>query len=192
MQNYGLAQIKYHKLLMTQMHTIEDTSYFLPYKFEGHNADPDLSKKLTTEEELSGIFNVLMTALRRIVHNKRIFVNEKTIQERREKYEMSTDPIDSLVKKAVAEDSIASDQTTKDHFYQALVNYCKKRNLVVPSKENVGKILKKKYGYQEGREASGERRTFWKGVRLVDTDRENDKDDHIHHSVLPQPLRQFN
>jgi hypothetical protein len=34
----------------------------------------------------------------------------------------------------------------------------------------------RKYRYQEGREASGERRTVWKGVRLVDKNREKDYD----------------
>jgi hypothetical protein len=130
-----------------------------------------------------------MIALRNILHNKSIFVNEKTIQGRREKYEMATNPIGSFIKIAVAEDSIASDQTTKDQYYQTLANYCKKRNLVVSSKENVGKILKKKYGYQEGRESSGDRRTVWKGVRLVETDRE-EEGGNIHHSILPQPSKQ--
>jgi hypothetical protein len=110
------------------------------------------------------VFNVLMTALRRVLHNKQIFVNEKTIQERRE-------------------DSVISDQTTKEHFYRTLENYCKERNLAVPSKEIVGKILKKIYGYQEGREASGERRTVWKGVRLKDND-------HTNRSLLSPPLKQ--
>jgi putative DNA primase/helicase len=56
-----------------------------PNKFEGDKADLDLLQKLTTEEKLSGIFNILMTTLRRVLKNKRIFLNEKTIQERREK-----------------------------------------------------------------------------------------------------------
>ena len=38
-----------------------------PNTFEGQNDDPDLLAKLTTEEELSGIFNILMTALRNIL-----------------------------------------------------------------------------------------------------------------------------
>jgi hypothetical protein len=45
-------------------------------------------------------------------------------------------------------------------------------NLVVPSKENVGKILEKIHEYEEGREASGDRRTVWKGVKLVEKYRE--------------------
>jgi putative DNA primase/helicase len=156
-----------------------------PQKFEGNNADPDLSKKMAKEEEQSGIFNVLMIALRRILHNKRIFVNEKTIQERREKYETAANPIGSFIKDAVAEDSVISDQTTKEHFYRTLENYCRERNLAVQSKEIVGKILKKIYGYQEGREASGERRTVWKGVKLIEPYREKDN------TILQQPPKQF-
>jgi phage/plasmid-associated DNA primase len=50
-----------------------------PNKFEGDQDDPNLTEKLTNEQELSGIFNVLMIALRRLLNMKRIFVNEKTI-----------------------------------------------------------------------------------------------------------------
>jgi phage/plasmid-associated DNA primase len=156
-----------------------------PRKFEGNDADPNLSKKMAKEEELSGIFNVLMTALRRVLHNKQIFVNEKTIQERREKYEMAANPIGSFIKEIVAEGSTESDQTTKDHYYKTLANYCKQHKLVVPSKESVGKILKKIYAYQEGREASGERRTVWKGVKLIEPYREKNN------TIMQQPPKQF-
>ena len=56
-----------------------------PNNFETKD-DPDLLKKLTTDEELSGIFNILMIALRRILKNNRgIFTNAKTIHERQRK-----------------------------------------------------------------------------------------------------------
>jgi phage/plasmid-associated DNA primase len=80
---------------------------------------------------------------------------------------MATNPIGSFIKNAVAEDSIESDKVTKDELYQVYQRYCIQNKLAVESKENFGKLLKKKYHYQDGREASGERRTIWKGVRLV-------------------------
>ena len=139
-----------------------------PNRFEGDTADPNLLAKLTTDEELSGIFNVLMDALRDILlKNNGIFINEKTIQARREKYEMAANPIGSFIKNAVAEDSTESDKVAKDELYQVYQRYCKENKLAVESKENLGKILKKKHDFQDGREASGERRTIWKGVRLV-------------------------
>jgi putative DNA primase/helicase len=135
--------------------------------FEGKNDDPDLLAKLTTEEELSSIFNVLMVALQRLLKNNGVFVNEKTIHTRREKYEMAANPIGSFIEHAVARDSEEYDKTPKDRLYNIYKRYCKENKLAVESKENFGKILKNKYDFLDGREASGERRTVWKGVRLV-------------------------
>ena len=106
--------------------------------------------------------------LRRILkNNKGVFVNEKTINERREKYELVLDPIGSFIEQAVAEDSTESDRVTKDDLYRAYARFCKEKRLAVESKENFGKILKKRFNYQDGREASGVGRTIWKGVRLT-------------------------
>jgi putative DNA primase/helicase len=137
-----------------------------PNNFEG-KGDPDLLKKLTTDEELSGIFNILMIALRRILKNKGIFVNEKTINQRREKYELVLNPIHSFIELAIADDSTESDRIIKDDLHRAYARFCKEKRLAVESKENLGKILKKQFGFQDGREASGARRTVWKGVRLT-------------------------
>ncbi|HEY7570221.1 MAG TPA: phage/plasmid primase, P4 family [Nitrososphaeraceae archaeon] len=138
-----------------------------PNNFEAKD-DPELLSKLTTDEELSGIFNVLMIALRRILKiNRGIFMNEKTIHERREKYEVVLDPVGSFVDLAIAKDSIETDRVIKDDLYRAYRRFCKEKRLAIESKENFGKILKKQFRFQDGREASGARRTVWKGVRLV-------------------------
>jgi P4 family phage/plasmid primase-like protien len=142
-----------------------------PYKFEeGKNADPRLLEKLTTDEELSGIFNILMIALRNIQKNDRIYLNQKTIQERREKHELLKDPISTFLKVAVSEDSVPSDYVTKDDFYNAYVKYCKFHNLPFQSKEEFGKIIKRFPNVEEGRESkngkNGKRNTIWKGIKL--------------------------
>jgi putative DNA primase/helicase len=168
----------------------------LPHKFEGQNADPDLSRKLTTEEELSGVFNVLMIALRRILHNKGIYLNEKTIQERRDKYEMASNPIGSFIEQMVARDCTEDDKTPKEEFYRAYVLYCKENNLPIQSKENFGKILKRNFSFQEGRESSDLRRPIWKKVRLVvelEEEQQNEKyADYVEDSGTPQSPKQFN
>jgi putative DNA primase/helicase len=142
-----------------------------PYQFEeGINADPRLLEKLTTEDELSGIFNVLMVALRRILKNDRIYLNQKSIQERRERHELLMDPIGAFIKVVVAEDSTTSDYVTKDDFYNSYVKYCKFYNSPFKNKEEFGKTLKKQpYGLTEGRESkigkNGKRNTIWKGIK---------------------------
>lgn len=117
--------------------------------------------------EMSGIFNVLMVALRRILKNKGILVNEKTFQQRREKYELAINPIASFIKDAISEESVESDRTTKDELYQAYTRFCKTKRLAFES-ENLGKILINKYRFDDGRQSSGERKTVWKGARLAE------------------------
>ena len=139
-----------------------------PNKFEGDRGpnkdDPDLLMKLTTVEELSGVFNVLMMALKRLLTQNRIFTREKTIEQRRERYMTAASPIDAFLEDAIAEDSVESDTVVKEILYQAYKHFCNNHNLAILSKENLGKILKAKY--KEGRQPSGERETIWKGIRL--------------------------
>ncbi|MDQ6864308.1 MAG: primase-like DNA-binding domain-containing protein, partial [Thermoproteota archaeon] len=137
-----------------------------PNKFEGNTDDPDLLKKLTTEEELSGIFNVMMVALRRLTHRNRIFIKEKTIEQRRERYSIAASLVEAFLEDAVADDSVESDIVTKETVYQAYRLFCNNHNLAILSKESLGKILKKKF--QEGRESSGKRETLWKGIRFTE------------------------
>ena len=135
-----------------------------PNRFEGKKDDTNLQKKLTTEEETSGIFNVLMYVLRRLLSCNRIYTEEKTIEERRESYTRAANPVEALLEDVVAEDSVVTDAVTKERFYQAYLRFCKKYNLAVLSKESLSKVLKKKL--QEGRESTGKRERVWKSIRL--------------------------
>ena len=66
------------------------------------------------------------------------------------------------MKDAVAEDSTESDYIVKDDFYIAYTRFCRFHKLPVEQKETFGKILKQKYGYQDGRETKGERKQYGK------------------------------
>jgi P4 family phage/plasmid primase-like protien len=143
-----------------------------PNRFEGdkgpNKEDPDLLKKLTTEEELSGIFNVLMPVLKRLLNRSRVYMKENTIEKRRERYTTTASPIEAFLEEAVAEDSVESDFVTKERLYQAYTRFCNKHNLAILSKESLGKILKSGKKFQEGRESSGKKRgTIWKGIKLT-------------------------
>jgi P4 family phage/plasmid primase-like protien len=140
-----------------------------PYQFEeGKNADPNLLEKLTTEDELSGIFNILMKALRNIQKNNRIYVNQKTIQERREKHELVINTVKSFTENALSISIYGEDYVTKENLYQAYLRFCKFHRLPIESKVKFGKSLKKIYpSLEEGRDSSEERNTIWKGIMLV-------------------------
>ena len=54
-------------------------------------------KKLTTKKELSGIFNLAAKSMRTIDRNKKIYGDSKSIDDRREKAELTRDPIGAFV-----------------------------------------------------------------------------------------------
>jgi putative DNA primase/helicase len=91
-----------------------------PYVFEGEKEDKKLLAKLTEKNEISGIFNVLMKALRHIRKTQDIYVSEQTTEEKRIKYERALMPIKSFIEEAIAEDSTTDSQITKDNFYKGL------------------------------------------------------------------------
>ncbi len=130
--------------------------------------DPYLIDKLTTEEELSGIFNILMNALRNILKNKEIFTNDKTIEERRVKYQSVLDPVQGFLEIAIDKESTETSFTTKEAAYMAFVVYCKIHRLAVRTKDFFGKSMKKKYEIEEGFATVGENRPrVWKGIKLT-------------------------
>ena len=130
-----------------------------PNRFgDGNGADPDLLRKLSTEDELSGIFNVLIIALRTLLRNGSIFVHEKTIEQRRQRHELAVNPLKYFIGDVLAEDSTESDKTPKDTLYEAYLRFCNGHKLAVESKENLGRTLKNRFGFQEGRDSSTERK----------------------------------
>jgi P4 family phage/plasmid primase-like protien len=140
-----------------------------PYQFEeGVNADPNKLGKLTTEEEMSGIFNIIMKALRNIQKTNRIHVNQKTIQERRENHELVTNTVKAFTENAVSISIYGEDYVIKENLHQAYLRFCKFYRLPIENKVKFGKSLKKIYpSLEEGRDSSEERNTTWKGIRLV-------------------------
>lgn len=113
--------------------------------------DINLIDKLTTKEELSGIFNVLMTNLRRVLKHKEIFVNAKTIEDRRAKYQLAADPIGAFIDKAINPviDLETENNTIKDVMYVAYSEFCSTNNLSAVKKEAFGKTLRKRFQWRD-------------------------------------------
>ena len=140
-----------------------------PHQFEGARDDPELLNKLSTEEEISGIFNILAHVLRtRIIKTQRVHINQKTIKERREKAELINNPIKSFLNDAVSEDSIESDYEIKEDFYLAYTRFCKYHKLPMQQYDTFGEILKKDHNYKKDRKRiHGKKQTVWIAVKLV-------------------------
>jgi putative DNA primase/helicase len=141
-----------------------------PFSFEGSRDDPLLLQKLSSKEELSAIFNILMVALRRILKINGIFINEKTVEQKRKKSERATDPVKVFLEEAVAEDTAADEWTTKADLHHAYIRFCNKYKLAFKSIEAFGKDLKRlRPTISEGKKGKQDekRKTCWLGIRLT-------------------------
>ncbi len=144
-----------------------------PNRFEGETEDKQLISKLTTEEEKSGIFNILMAELRRIRATKQLYLNEKTIEERRLKYERAVNPVKAFLEEAVAEDSTTDNVISKTEFHDAYVLYCNKYALPPQKYDYFCKILKNQFKINDTRvdiKGNGKqpRERWWSGIALTE------------------------
>lgn len=131
-------------------------------------ADPTLKDALTTPEELSGIFNALMIPLRnRIMKNKPVYMDAKTIEDRRRKHELISDPVRAFFNDAIEPD--VEGTVTKERLYEAYRKFCRFQRLPIESYDQFCKLVKKKFPHElgEGRDSSKDRKTIWKGIKLI-------------------------
>jgi P4 family phage/plasmid primase-like protien len=107
--------------------------------------DINLLSKLTTNEELSGIFNVLMKHLRHVLKNREIYVSAKSIEERRTKYLLAADPLTAFVEKAIEQTPEQMRNTIKDVMYLAYSEFCTRNKVSAMTKESFGRIMTKRF-----------------------------------------------
>jgi P4 family phage/plasmid primase-like protien len=139
--------------------------------------DPNLIFKLSEPAELSGIFNILMAALRRVLKREppQIHMNDNTIQKRKVKYQLSANPILAFGELGLdkGEDEnltpvTESSKVYKEDLYRAYKRFCTDNRLPFESDETFGKIFKKsKYYHGDDRDGSGQRRRYWMGIRII-------------------------
>ncbi len=129
-----------------------------PNKFEGKNADKNLIDKLTTEEELSGLFNI---ALKQLLENGE-FSYHKTIEEVERMYRLKSDSVAAFADECVM---MSMDNTLKALVYDAYVNWCIKNGEKPESNVTFGKKFTR-LGYQTIREHTGNRKYFWEGISI--------------------------
>lgn len=98
---------------------------FFPNEFpaDDPNTVKDLGNKISTPEELSGLFNLAVKGLERLLRNG-AFTGEETIQERAEKWIKESNPAQYFVTKFIEMSPNTFDFITKDDMYQKYVQMC--------------------------------------------------------------------
>jgi Poxvirus D5 protein-like len=145
-----------------------------------YKADPELLNKIVNdEEEMSGIFNLLMNSLEIIDEHKEIYV-KTTISERRAKAELIKDPVSAFVDKCCVPSS--DTHTLKDEVYQKFVKFCNTNTLQIPSYDSLAKDLgTKKHGFMKDRirvKGYKEKQTVWY-IKVFDEDEMKKEDEEL-------------
>ena len=164
--------------------TLDDTSAFFrrwiilnfPNKFEGDRKDPYILKKITTREELSGFFNLVLVHLKKLLE-RGDFSMSKSTEEVREDYIRKSDPVQAFILDYMSNGWIIESSqgyVTKDELYAEFVKYCKKIKLPAPDKSVFGRNLKRVMPTitEVRKKIGGENKRCWGGIVLVPPEEE--------------------
>jgi len=134
-----------------------------PNQFINEKADPYILQKLTTSEELSGLLNLVLPALKRLLE-KGQFSYSKTTEEIREDYIRKSSPIAAFVMDCLEVDSDAF--IIKQDLYNAFAAYCRERKIPCVTKDTFFKNLPQHIPVIDHRpKINGIRVVTFKGIR---------------------------
>ncbi len=137
-----------------------------PKQFINEKADPHLLEKLTTEEELSGLLNKALTALKRLLE-RGCFTSSKTVDSIREDYKRKSSPVAAFVFDCLETD--VDSFIIKKDLFNVFSEYCRANNLPIVSQDTFFRRLPAYVTVAEYRPKVGggnERAHALKGIRF--------------------------
>lgn len=169
--NYAKLIFSCNKIPRTDDH---DDAYFRRWQiigfsncFIGDECDPNLLEKLTTDDELSGMFNWAIAGLELLLKNRK-FSNEATIEETRSLYLQKSDDIENYLNEYTVLD--VDGNITKEELYRKFMLYCKEKRITPIKKKsfttNVQMIRPEISASRIG--PRGSREYAWAGIRWKD------------------------
>ncbi len=151
----------------------DDNAYFdrwLPFKYDNQiskkDQDPFLVQKLTSKEEISGLFNWAIEGLGRLLKNNK-FTNEKTIEEKKRIMQRSSHPLTAFAQDCLEQQD--GNKITKDLMFKVYSEWCSREHYARLTKEKIGRNLERFVPYIL---AAGGKERVWENVKFkgnVDT-----------------------
>ena len=131
--------------------------------------DTKITEKLTTPEELSGIFNFALEGLERLKENHN-FSDDMTTEEKRTMYLRKTNPIHAFIEDEI--EIIGEDWCiTVDDFFSELISYCERNEFDKPTSRKyvTSRVLDENIGVQKRqKKINGVPRVWcWIGIKSV-------------------------
>lgn len=107
--------------------------------FSGDKRDPKILEKITTTEELSGLFNLVIPALKNLMQNGKYTYSRSNEQVER-LYKIKSDPVAAFAEECI----IYSDSDTpKRDIYQKYAQWCNDKKIKLEAENIFGKRFKK-------------------------------------------------
>ena len=134
-------------------------------RFIDGKEDAELTQKLTTTEELSGLLNLALGGLKQLIASGGF--HDKTIEQVKQEYEENTSDVNAfLIQECIVDTQNSEYRTLTTDFYGAYVKFCKSRH-VIPFEMNVFGRELAKHGIHNARyRENGDRETYYDGVVL--------------------------
>ena len=131
----------------------------------GENADENILKKLTTEKELSGLFNIAVESLKNITGNGG-FSGYLTAEENEELYERASNPVYGFFHDCCEID--VEKYVIKMEFYDGFCEYCKEKKIVAFSEKKFTQEMKLLTRMEDEQKTveKGYRKRVWKGISI--------------------------
>ena len=141
-----------------------------PNRFEGEKADKHLIDKLTTEDELSGLLNLALISLWRLLERGE-FSKGVSTEEVREQYLRMSDPVAGFVMDCIEVDP--EGYVPKKELYSAFCEYCRNNKLPTVSENTFHKKLIRHVRVEDYRpKIQGKRVHAWRGIKLISNEEE--------------------
>ena len=142
---------------------------FTPYENDGNkDIEKGLLDKLTTEEELSGLFNWAVKGLNRLLENKE-FTKTPGTQDIKKRWLMKSDSLNAFVQFYTEPDNEII--ISKDEFMKVYMRFCDEVQLPAKSKMKVGRELGELAPVRTvRRRIDGVKKNCWQGIRFKDLD----------------------
>jgi putative DNA primase/helicase len=136
-----------------------------PNTFEGNNCDPNLLEKLTTEEEISGLFNWSIDGLKRLLEIKQ-FSKHRTFDDVQKFQAEHQDPIFLFIETKIERD--IESELTKEEVYNGYLEFCREHDYPKVASNQFSQKFKQlaPWGIDEGQSRKKGRKKTWKGVKF--------------------------
>jgi putative DNA primase/helicase len=139
-------------------------------QFFGALADPSILEKLTTQEELSGLFRIVLSRIPSLLKYGLRTINPATIESTFDKYIGNKDPAELFFIKAIEKTGNPDHVLSKGEVYESYKLFCKVHGLV-GSEQGLSRKLRFKgvHSFRDPKPDSDGRRCYlWYGIKLVD------------------------